>query len=197
MRVSKEQAARNRERVIEVAGRLFREHGFDGVSIDAVMAEAGLTHGGFYKTFRSKDDLIAEACRVAAQRSTEEWIGQAASSPHALRDLVSKYLSPGHCSDHGAGCLFAALATDAARRDESIRTAFAGALKAFAAHVARLMRGRSEARRREAALATIATMIGAVAMARAADGDPFADEVLMAARSSILGRDEEAEVPSR
>ena len=89
MRVSKEQAAKNRERVLEVAGRLFREHGFDGVGIDAVMAEAGLTHGGFYKSFRSKDDLIAEACRMAAQRSTEEWLDHAATSTDPFRDLVT------------------------------------------------------------------------------------------------------------
>ena len=192
MRVSREQAAKNRVRVIEVAGRLFREHGFDGVGIDAVMAEAGLTHGGFYKSFASKDDLIAEACRIAAERATEEWIGHAANSPQPLQDLVTRYLSRGHCHDQGDGCLFAALATDAARRSEPVRAAFADALKSFAAHVAGIMPGRSEACRREAALAAIATMIGAVAMARAADGDPFADEVLSAARATILGKDDAA-----
>lgn len=193
MRVSKEQAARNRERVIEAAGRLFREHGFDGVGIDAVMAEAGLTHGGFYKSFASKDDLIAEACRLAAERSTEDWLRQAATSPQPLRDLVTRYLSPNHCSDYGDGCLFAALATDAGRRDKPVRAAFAGALKAFTAHLTRFMPGRSEARRREAALAALATMIGAVAMARAAEGEAFADEVLTAARTAILGRDGRAD----
>ena len=110
MRVSKKQAAENRERVVEVAGRLFREHGFDGVGIDTVMAEAGLTHGGFYKSFASKDELIAEACRIAAERSTEDWIRHAANSPSPLRDLVTRYLSPSHCGDYGDGCLFAALA---------------------------------------------------------------------------------------
>ncbi|MFZ1428728.1 MAG: TetR/AcrR family transcriptional regulator [Geminicoccaceae bacterium] len=193
MRVSKEQAARNRERVIEAAGRLFREHGFDGVGIDAVMAEAGLTHGGFYKSFASKDDLIAEACRLAAERSTEDWLRQAATSPQPLRDLVTRYLSSSHCSDYGDGCLFAALATDAGRRDKPVRAAFAGALKAFTAHLTRFMPGRSEARRREAALAALATMIGAVAMARAAEGEAFADEVLTAARTAILGRDGRAD----
>ena len=115
---------------------------------------------------------------MAAQRSTEEWLDHAANSTDPLRDLVTRYLSPSHCSDHGDGCLFAALATDAARRDSPVRTAFAGALKTFTAHVAQLMPGQSEAARREAALAAIATMIGAVTMARAADGDPLADEVL-------------------
>lgn len=193
MRVSKEQAARNRERVVEAAGRLFREHGFDGVGIDAVMAEAGLTHGGFYKSFASKDDLIAEACRLAAERSTEDWLRQAATSPQPLRDLVTRYLSASHCSDYGDGCLFAALATEAGRRDKPVRAAFAGALKTFTAHLTRFMPGRSEARRREAALAALATMIGAVAMARAAEGEAFADEVLTAARTAILGKDGRAD----
>lgn len=196
MRVSKEQAAKNRERVIEVAGRLFREHGFDGVGIDAVMAEAGLTHGGFYKSFRSKDDLIAEACRKAAQRSTEEWLEHAANSTDPFRDLVTRYLSPGHCGDHGDGCLFAALATDAARRDSPVRAAFADALRTFTANVARLMPDQDEPARREAALAAIATMIGALTMARAADGDPLADEVLAAARKAVLGEEDGAEAPS-
>ena len=129
---------------------------------------------------------------VPAERATEEWIGHAANSPQPLQDLVTRYLSPSHCDDQGDGCLFAALATDAARRSEPVRAAFADALKSFAAHVAGIMPSRSEACRREAALAAIATMIGAVAMARAADGDPFADEVLSAARATILGKDDAA-----
>jgi TetR/AcrR family transcriptional repressor of nem operon len=192
VRVSKEQAARNRDRVVDVAGRLFRERGFDGVGIDAVMAEAGLTHGGFYKSFTSKDELIAEACQVAGARSTEEWIGHAANSPTPFVDLVTQYLSPAHCVNRSGGCVFAALAMDAARREAPLRGAFADGLRAFAAHITRLMPGRSEARRREAGLAALATMIGAIAMARAADDEEFSAEVLAAARAALLGKHGEA-----
>lgn len=189
MRVSKEQAAKNRERVVEAAGRLFRERGFDGVGIDTLMAAAGLTHGGFYKSFGSKDELIAEACRTAVERSTENWADCAAKSAHPLADLVTAYLCPNHCRDPGGGCLFPALAADAARCDEPVRAAFTDGLKAFTKHVSSLMPGPSEARRREAALAAVATMIGAIAMARTAEGDAFAGEVLAAARSAILEKD--------
>src|SRR5271156_2776507 len=71
MRVSREQAAENRQRIVETASRLFREHGFDGVGVDAIMNGAGLTHGGFYGHFRSKDDLAAEAMTRALERSAE------------------------------------------------------------------------------------------------------------------------------
>jgi len=189
MRVSKEQAAKNRERVVDVAGQLFRERGFDGVGIDAVMAQAGLTHGGFYKSFASKDELIAEACQAAGVRSVEDWIGHAANSSDPFVDLVTRYLSPAHCRNRKDGCVFAALATDVGRRDRPVRAAFAERLKAFSTHVARLMPGRSAARRREGALAAVATMIGAIAMARAADDEEFAAEVLAAARATLLGKD--------
>jgi TetR/AcrR family transcriptional repressor of nem operon len=188
MRVSKEQAAKNRERVIEVAGRLFRERGFDGVGIDAVMAEAGLTHGGFYKSFASKDELIAEACRRTADRSTEDWAGHARSR-RPLADLVTRYLSSAHRDAPADGCLFAALAADAGRRERPVRAVFADGLKAVGAQIMRLMPGRTEARRREAALAAMATMIGAMAMARAVDDDAFANEILAAARSAVIGKD--------
>lgn len=189
MRVSREQAARNRERVVEVAGQLFRAHGFDGVGIDAVMAEAGLTHGGFYKSFSSKDDLIAEACAAAGARSLARWVGGGASPALPLGDLVSRYLSRAHRDERKDGCVFAALANDAGRREGPVRAAFATGLKTFVAHVAGLMPGRSEARRRQAGLAAVATMIGALAMARASDDEAFAEEILAAAGAAILGAD--------
>ncbi len=84
MRVSKEQAAKNRERVVDVAARLFRERGFDGVSIETVMAEAGLTHGGFHKAFGSKEDLVEEACRKAVAQSMEDRAVMISQSPRPL-----------------------------------------------------------------------------------------------------------------
>lgn len=188
MRVSKEQAARNRERVVEVAGQLFRAHGFDGVGIDAVMAEAGLTHGGFYKSFGSKDDLIAEACADAGARSVERWIGITADAADPLAEHVTRYLSTSHLKDSRDGCVYAALAADAGRRDGKVRGAFTTGLRAFAAHVASLMPGSAEARRRKS-LAAVATMIGALAMARATDDADFAEEILAAARTAVLGPD--------
>lgn len=185
MRVSKEQAAKNRERVIEAAAKLFREHGFDGVGIDAVMAEAGLTHGGFYKAFGSKDELIVEACRMVADRSTEAWRASEEKAKDPLCALVNQYLSLEHCRQSGNACVFATLAGDAARRDTPVRDAFAEGLEAFACHIEGLLPAECKERRRETALAIASTLVGAVTMARATNDDAFARNVLNAARDAV------------
>jgi TetR/AcrR family transcriptional repressor of nem operon len=172
--------------VIEAAARLFRERGFDGVGIDAVMAEAGLTHGGFYKSFASKDELIAEACRRVADRSTEDWRAREEKAADPLAALVGQYLSLEHCREPGSACLFATLAGDAARREAPVRSAFAEGLRRFVGHIEALLPDGTKARRQDAALAAAATMIGAVTIARASNDDAFARAVLEAARASIL-----------
>ena len=111
MRVSREKAAENRVRIVETASRLFREGGFEGVSVDAIMNAAGLTHGGFYGHFGSKDELAAEAVARALERSVEK------QSRHTnLSDLVLEYLSERHCADRANGCAIAALGADIARQ---------------------------------------------------------------------------------
>lgn len=150
------------------------------------MAEAGLTHGGFYKSFASKDELIAEACRRVAEQSSETWRAEEQKAAVPLEALVTQYLSMGHCKDPGSACLFATLAGDAARRDSPVRDAFADGLEHFATHIEGLLPRAFHNRRRETALAIAATMIGAVTIARATNDEAFAANVLQAARSSIL-----------
>ena len=99
MRVSREKAAENRERIVDTASRLFREKGFDGVGLDAIMKDAGLTHGGFYGHFGSKDDLAAEAVTRALERSMKKQ-GRFTN----LDDLVSDYMSERHRADRANGC---------------------------------------------------------------------------------------------
>ena len=114
MKVSREQAAANRERIVEVAGKLFRENGFDGIGVADLMKAAGLTHGGFYGHFKSKDDLAGEACSRAMARASEKWAALARmprGDPRA--EIVKRYLTESHCDGPGAGCLFAALGLSA------------------------------------------------------------------------------------
>jgi TetR/AcrR family transcriptional repressor of nem operon len=111
MRVSREQAAENRKRIVATAARMFRDKGFDGVGVDAIMKGAGLTHGGFYGHFGSKDDLAAQAVTRAPARSVEKQSGYM-----TLSDLVSEYLSERHCADRPNGCAIAALGAAPARR---------------------------------------------------------------------------------
>src|SRR5688572_9552424 len=122
MRVTREQATENRERVLESAARLFRERGFSGVGVAELMNEAGLTHGGFYGQFESKDELKAQACEHAAARMIEKW-RQAATKPSAdaLSALVAGYVTPSHRDHPGSGCVLASLAGDAAREGPRVR----------------------------------------------------------------------------
>lgn len=186
MRVSKEEAARNREKVLEAAARLFRKHGFDGVGIDAVMAEAGLTHGGFYKNFSSKEELIAEACRRAAGQADQVWRAGEAEAEDKLAAFVDQYLSLEHCQDPSSACLFVTLAGDAARRETPVRDAFAEGLCGFVTHIESLLPHLPAARRRDRALAIASAMIGAVTIARATSDAAFAKRVLAAARETVL-----------
>ena len=124
MRVSREQMAENRERILETAATLFRERGFDGVGVADVMKAVGLTHGGFYGHFSSKDDLAAQALGRAFGNANQ-WLEEAkAAEPAApLQGIAGRYLSPLHRDDPGHGCPVAALGSDIARQGEASRQA--------------------------------------------------------------------------
>src|SRR5580704_19603087 len=107
MRVSREQAAANRRKILDVAGTLFRERGFNGAAVDDIMRRAGLTHGGFYGHFGSKDDLAAETC--ARVMAGEGWTEQITGTPNpSFGSVVDAYLSPRHRDAPGRGCPLAA-----------------------------------------------------------------------------------------
>ncbi|MBZ9655409.1 TetR/AcrR family transcriptional regulator [Phyllobacterium lublinensis] len=181
MRVSREQVAKNRERIIEVAGRAFREKGFDGIGVADLMKGAGLTHGGFYGHFASKDDLIAEASAAVMDRSTVKWEKLAETSPDkALAAIVSSYLDKSHRDNAGTGCLIAALAPDIARQKETVRARFTQGTQSLLRVLAKAIPGQSEAARREKAIATLAGLVGTIVLSRAVDDPKFADEILHA-----------------
>ena len=186
MKVSREQAAANRERIVEVAGKLFRENGFDGIGVTDLMKAAGLTHGGFYGHFRSKDDLAAEACSRTMARASERWAALARTAPGAARaEIVKQYLTESHCDGPGKGCLLAALGSDAGRQGRAIRRAFKEGLGSLVDILAKLAPGRSSARKRKQALADMAQMVGAMVLARAVDDRTLAKEILDAAISEL------------
>lgn len=170
MRVSREQVAENRHKILDAASRLFRERGFDGVSVADVMSAAGLTHGGFYGYFQSKDDLIARTLEHVAERSRE---GDA-----NLARFASRYLSPAHRDDIAGGCPIAALGADAVRQSPEARAALAEGLKRQIERFARDMRGMTPAAARRAAIGSWAAMVGAMLFARLSDDAAMSDEVL-------------------
>jgi TetR/AcrR family transcriptional regulator, transcriptional repressor for nem operon len=184
VRVTREQAAANREKILEVAGALFRERGFDGIGVADIMKRAGLTHGGFYGHFASKDDLAAEITARVLGRSG--WMERLTGTQKpSFSDLVRQYLSPRHRDDPGRGCLFAALGSDVVRQPRSVRRAFTEGLRLRVDALARLAPGRSAAARRQKSLATMAGLVGALILSRAVDDPKFSDEILEAAATSV------------
>lgn len=193
MRVSRDQAAQNRERIIEVAAKLFRERGFDGIGVADLMKSAGMTHGGFYGHFASKEDLMAQACTRALDGSLEA-LHQIAErgDENALSAVASAYLSPAHRDRPGEGCVLAALGAEAARHGSPVRSAFTGGVRSALDLLTRLVPGKSKRARRERALATYASMIGALVLARAVDDPELSEEVLQAVLASIAPTDSPA-----
>ena len=167
-RSSKQDTAKHRQQVIEGASELFRERGIDGVNLGELMGAAGLTHGGFYRHFASKDELAG----LAAARA----ISEQAASVGDERSFIEGYLSPEHRDDMAHGCVVSALGPELARADPAVREAFVDAYRAFI----------DRFEDREQALAKLATLVGAIVIARATAGDPLSDEVLEAARRALL-----------
>jgi TetR/AcrR family transcriptional repressor of nem operon len=196
MRVSREKAAEHRDRIIDAAGTLFRAKGFGGIGVADIMKAADLTHGGFYGHFASKDDLVAQASRRTMARAVANWtrlVEAAPDSPYAA--LLAHYLSPKHRDDPGKGCAFAALGNDAARSGKVVRKAFAEGLAPLIDILAQSIPGKStpgksipdksKAARRRKAVAAMATLVGALSLARAVEGTPLSDEMLEAAHREL------------
>ncbi|ATO31544.1 HTH-type transcriptional regulator AcrR [Dickeya dianthicola] len=188
-RVSKQQMERNREEIIHVSSQLFRERGLNGVSVNDLMAAAGLTHGGFYGHFASKDELAAIASRKVFEDSRTQW--QAISQQpdkRNLRTLVENYLSANHRDGVKDGCAITALAGDVARESEEkpVREVYLNGVRAMLDRLESLSDTQDEEQRRQQALTQSVLLIGALVLARATGGDPLSDEFLAAAQKALL-----------
>jgi TetR/AcrR family transcriptional repressor of nem operon len=182
MRVTREKAAENRARIVTVAARLFAEKGFDAVGIDAIMEGAGLTHGGFYRHFRSKEDLAAEAMAHGLAISAERMARHG-----SLATYIGSYLSQAHRDHVADGCLIAALAGDVARQGEAVRDQLTGHLPAAIDRLALRMEDGDPVASRAAAIAALAGMVGALVLSRAVNDPALSDEILATARAAFSG----------
>ncbi|HVI90733.1 MAG TPA: TetR/AcrR family transcriptional regulator [Dongiaceae bacterium] len=187
--MSREKARENLELVIETAARLLRERGLEGIGVVDIMKAAGLTHGGFYRNFTSKDDLATQASGRAASSMKATMIAGLAQSPdEPFRALVECYVSQGHRENPGAGCILPALAADAARRDNpALRALFTAVIQDYLDQLAKLASAMPEALRERHPSAILSEMVGAVILSRVVVDDEMADLLMGAVVTDIVG----------
>lgn len=185
VRVTKAQAAETRERIILAAARAFRERGFDGIGVADLMKSVGLTHGGFYGHFESKEELMAQACQRAVGDMLQDWSARVDTARDPLRAITGPYLSAEHRDQPGTGCLMAALGAEAARQPSPLRRAFTQCFEQVLETLTRLTPGASRVAKRRKAMATFATLVGALVIARAVDDPVLSDEVLRTVAAAV------------
>jgi TetR/AcrR family transcriptional repressor of nem operon len=190
MRVSKKTAAKNRERILTSAARLFRENGIGATGVDAITEDAGLTHGGLYSQFGSKEAIAAEAIRFALARSKRVWQRALERNPgkRALPAIVDGYLSRAHRDAPGTGCVVAALGTDIARQPRRVRQVFTREIKDDLEFLSRLMSNGDHSRSYEDAIVAFASMAGALILARAVNDEALSDLILKSTAKRVTRR---------
>jgi TetR/AcrR family transcriptional regulator, transcriptional repressor for nem operon len=190
MRYSKEHKLETHARIVRKASVRLREKGAHGIGVADLMKDAGLTHGGFYAHFDSREALVIEAFTHAMDRSTEHWRKMAEQTPAEKRfsAIVNSYLTSLHRDNLGSGCTIPALGGEIARESSRTRRAFSGRLQQMIDMLARQIPDVPRKAARKRATAAIATMMGTLVMARIAGTGSFSDEILDAGRAALLGR---------
>jgi TetR/AcrR family transcriptional repressor of nem operon len=188
MRVSRDQAMENRETVINVASRLFREHGFDGIGLKDLMKGAGLTQGAFYKQFASKDDLAAQASRRAMANGVQRWSVVAADNPDdPLGAVIALYLSQEHRDERMNGCPVVALGPDAARQGANVKASFEAGIREYLALLDRWVGDAGTNEPSSEAMTILSTLVGAVVLSRVVNDEQLSKQFLLAPVQSGMG----------
>jgi TetR/AcrR family transcriptional repressor of nem operon len=186
MKVSRKKAEQNRTLVLDTAGSLFRQHGFDGIGIADLMKTAGLTVGGFYKNFESKEDLIAKTCSRINENTLEKWQGYAADP--AIKDpykrIGSSYLSTKNRDDLSKTCIYSTLAAEVPRHEAALKQVFNTGVRGTLDFLATLMPGDSEEEKQKQAMETLSQWVGAMILARATGNSALSDAILKTAKET-------------
>jgi TetR/AcrR family transcriptional regulator, transcriptional repressor for nem operon len=190
MRYSKEHKFQTHERIVKKASVKLREKGAHGIGVADLMKDAGLTHGGFYAHFNSRDALVIEAFTHAMDRSTARWRKLSEETPveKRLSKIVNTYLAPVHRDDLGHGCAVPALAAEIARESAKTRRVFSGRMEQMIDMLAEQFHGMPRKAARKEAVAALATMMGSLVMARVAGNGELSEEILKSGRDAVLGR---------
>ena len=180
MKVSKDQVAEHRAKIMAAAANLFRQRGFDDVTVADVMGAAGLTHGAFYRHFASKEALIAESVGQALPQAPDT-----AEPRRPAAEFADGYLSVRHRDNRGNSCLFSSLGTEAARGSADLRQRMTEAVHRRINHLSVEAEGSTPKEKRRAAIAAWAAMVGAMVLARLVDDDALSKEILTETRASL------------
>ena len=177
------------QKIVKDASRRVRAEGLTGAAVSAVMRDAGLTHGGFYKHFESKDELLAESLREGFQEIADRLAqaGDQSQPETAWRAIVKTYLSPEHCDHAECGCPLVALGPELARADKAMRPQILEALVKYKDRMVPFMPGRRTTDKERAFFTIFSTMIGAIEIARILPEPAMREKVLTTARDFLLG----------
>lgn len=188
MRYGSEHKARIHDRIVKNASRQFRAGGLRGPGVIKLMKASGLTHGGFYKHFRSRDDLLVEAVDESVRdigAKLSEWAKQV-SKPEAWKEIVRKYLSIEHCEHPDMGCPIAALAPDIARTKLAVRKKILGSMETYRKQLVEFMPGESARERKKNFTLIFTAMLGALSVARTMSDLESKERVLGLVRNHLL-----------
>ncbi|MDH0745655.1 TetR/AcrR family transcriptional regulator [Pseudomonas sp. GD03842] len=185
MKKSKAETAQTRKRIVDVASREFKRTGIQATRVSDIMAAAGLTHGGFYRHFDSKEQLLAEACATAMQRIAEKASAAVGGGERGLADYFNDFLSLTQHDDCARSCTFVTMGSELARADEHTRHAISEGFRTWIDILARQAEEQGSTHARADAMFRLAAMIGAVTLARMLDDPELANEVLAQARQRL------------
>jgi TetR/AcrR family transcriptional regulator, transcriptional repressor for nem operon len=189
MRYPAEQKAETHEKIIQAAARSFREHGSEGQGLARLMEDAGLTHGGFYRHFKNKEDLYVDAITRGLQQTADKMVAAAAQAPRGqqLRAIIEHYLSPEHLEDPGGGCVLSTLSAEIARQRPAVRARINVAMKAYRERLMPFLPGKSNAGKKRQFMVLFPAMAGVMMTARAMSDPADRKEILEAARRFYTG----------
>jgi TetR/AcrR family transcriptional repressor of nem operon len=199
MRYSREHKLETHARIVKKASVRLREKGAHGIGVADLMKDAGLTHGGFYAHFDSREALVIEAFAHAMDRGTQHWrkLGERTPPEKRLAAIVDSYLTPAHRDDPGHGCAVPTLGAEIARESPKTRKAFAAKLEQMIDMLAGQIPDVPAKAARKQAMAALATMMGTLVLARIGGTGEFSDEILAAGREAVLGRAAPAKLSAR
>lgn len=186
MRYGSEHKQETRRKILDIAGKRIRRDGVEAVGVASLMADCGLTHGGFYAHFKSKDELVAAALDQGMRESSDRIFAHADQFEDKLRAYIRAYLSPEHRDAAEIGCAFASLAPELSRDDGPARAAIAGRIEPYLDRIGRLLPPTDPASARRRATALLSLLMGNLQLARLAEDRALSDSILQSGVTAAL-----------